>query len=141
MSIIDPMSPIYLGRILLSILLGGIVGFEREVTKKPAGVRTHMLVCMGSCLFTISSFYLIPSPEHALTTADMTRIAAAIVAGIGFIGAGSIIARRERVKGLTTAASLWVVAAVGLMVGIGEYVISSIAAVLAFIILELGRLE
>lgn len=136
---IDPMTLEFLFRILLSVALGAVVGLEREITSKPAGIRTYVLVCMGSCLFTISSFYLIQ--EESLSSADATRIAAGIVTGIGFIGAGSIIATKGHVRGLTTAASLWVVSAIGLMVGLGNYVLSSAAAIIVFIILRLGEIE
>ncbi|MDI6916603.1 MAG: MgtC/SapB family protein [Thermoplasmatales archaeon] len=129
----------FLFRILVSVALGGLVGFEREITAKPAGLRTHVFVCMGACLFTISSFYLIPN--GCLGTADTARIAAGIVTGIGFIGAGSIIAAKGDVKGLTTAASLWVVSAIGLMVGLGNYVLSLVSAVIVFIILMFGKIE
>jgi putative Mg2+ transporter-C (MgtC) family protein len=87
----------------LAVLLGGVIGIEREITHKPAGLRTHMLVCLGSCLFTIISV-------HEFNV-DPAKLAAGIVTGIGFIGAGAIIAERERVVGITTAASLWVTAA------------------------------
>jgi len=123
-------------RILLSVILGAIVGFEREIEEKPAGIRTHILVCMGATLFTISSFYLTP-----LSSGDATRIAAGIVTGIGFIGAGSIIATKGHVKGLTTAASLWVVSGIGMMVGLGSYILSSASAIIVFIVLRLGEIE
>ena len=123
-------------RILLSVILGAIVGFEREIEEKPAGIRTHILVCMGATLFTISSFYLTP-----LGSGDATRIAAGIVTGIGFIGAGSIIATKGHVKGLTTAASLWVVSGIGMMVGLGSYILSSASAIIVFIVLRLGEIE
>jgi putative Mg2+ transporter-C (MgtC) family protein len=126
-------------RILASVVFGAIIGFEREMTRKPAGLRTHILVCMGACLFTLASFYL--TPDDAVGTADATRIAAGIVTGIGFIGAGSIIASGANVKGLTTAASLWLVGAIGLMVGLGNYLFSAVAAVLGFVVLRLGYLE
>lgn len=123
-------------RILLSVILGAIVGFEREIEEKPAGIRTHILVCMGATLFTISSFYLTP-----LSSGDATRIAAGIVTGIGFIGAGSIIATKGHVKGLTTAASLWVVSGIGMMVGLGSYILSSASAIIVFIVLRLGEIK
>ncbi len=123
-------------RILLSAILGAIVGFEREIEEKPAGIRTHILVCMGATLFTISSFYLTP-----LSSGDATRIAAGIVTGIGFIGAGSIIATKGHVKGLTTAASLWVVSGIGMMVGLGSYILSSASAIIVFIVLRLGEIK
>ncbi len=124
----------FIGRIILSAILGAIIGFEREISRKPAGLRTHMFICMGSTLFTISSLYLIPSYTGQLI--DVTRIAAGIVTGTAFIGAGSIIALRGDVKGLTTAASLWVVGAIGLMVGIGNYLYPIVATIIAFIILH-----
>ncbi|MEF8879313.1 MAG: MgtC/SapB family protein [Candidatus Thermoplasmatota archaeon] len=126
-------------RVLLSVGLGAIVGFEREITRKPAGLRTHMFVCMGACLFTISSFYMLP--ENLAGDFDATRIAAGIVAGISFIGAGSIIASGGDVRGLTTAASLWVVSAIGLMIGLGNYLLAVIASILSFFILRLGKVQ
>jgi putative Mg2+ transporter-C (MgtC) family protein len=126
-------------RLFLSILLGALIGYEREITHKPAGLRTHIFVCMGACLFTISSFFLVP--ENSIGNIDTTRIASGIVAGISFIGAGSIIATRGDVKGLTTAANLWVIAAIGLMVGLGNYILPVIASIIVFFILRLGRME
>lgn len=126
-------------RIIVSVILGAIIGYEREISHKPAGLRTHIFVCMGSCLFTIASFFMIP--ENAGGSADVTRIAAGVVAGISFIGAGSIIALRGDVKGLTTAASLWVIAAIGLMVGMGNYLLPTVATIISYIILRLDRLE
>ena len=126
-------------RILVSVILGAIIGYERERSHKPAGLRTHIFVCMGSCLFTIASFFMIP--ENAGGSADVTRIAAGVVAGISFIGAGSIIALRGDVKGLTTAASLWVMAAIGLMVGMGNYLLPTVATIISYVILRLDRLE
>jgi len=125
------------GRLLLSMLFGAIVGFEREVSKKPAGLRTHVLVSMGACLFTISSFYLPP----VFQSADSTRIAAGVVTGIGFIGAGSIIATKGHVRGVTTAASLWLVAAIGMAIGMGGYVIAAVSTVAGFLILRMGKIE
>lgn len=126
-------------RLFLSIILGALIGYEREITHKPAGFRTHIFVCMGACLFTISSFFLVP--ENSIGNIDTARIASGIVAGISFIGAGSIIATRGDVKGLTTAANLWVIAAVGLMVGLGSYILPIIATIIVFFILRLGRME
>lgn len=126
-------------RIIVSVILGAIIGYEREISHKPAGLRTHIFVCMGSCLFTIASFFMIP--ENAGESADVTRIAAGVVAGISFIGAGSIIALRGDVKGLTTAASLWVIAAIGLMVGMGNYLLPTVATIISYVILRLDRLE
>jgi putative Mg2+ transporter-C (MgtC) family protein len=126
-------------RLLVSVLLGGIIGLERERSHKPAGLRTHIFVCMGACLFTIASFYLLPT--DIVGSFDATRIAAGVVAGISFIGAGSIIALRGDVKGLTTAASLWVIAAIGLIVGLGNYILPIITTVIAYVILRLDRVE
>ena len=116
-----------LASLLLAVFLGAVVGLERETIHKPAGLRTHMLVCLGSCLFTIVSIGF---------SIDPARIAAGIVAGIGFIGAGTIWADRDKVQGITTAASLWATAAIGLTAGIGDYPLAIIATVLVFVILS-----
>lgn len=126
-------------RIFISVGLGALVGFEREITHKPAGLRTHIFVCMGACLFTISSFFI--QPDGSSSSFDSARIAAGIVAGISFIGAGSIIASKGDVRGLTTAASLWVMAAIGLMIGLGNYLLPIVATIIAFIVLHFGRME
>ncbi len=126
-------------KLIIAVTLGAIVGYEREISHKPAGLRTHIFVCMGACLFTIASFYLLP--ENVTVSADATRIAAGVVAGISFIGAGSIIALRGDVKGLTTAASLWVIAAVGLIVGLGNYLLPALATLIAYVVLRLDRIE
>lgn len=116
-------------KIVVATLLGGIIGIEREEMNKPAGLRTHMLVAMGACLFTLSS---------TTFSIDPARIAAGIVSGIGFIGAGCIIAHKDKVVGVSTAASLWVTAAIGLLVGIGEYIIPIISVGIAVVILHIG---
>ena len=126
-------------RIIIAAALGAIIGYEREKSHKPAGLRTHIFVCMGACLFTVASFYLLP--EGISDSADATRIAAGIVAGISFISAGSIIALRGDIKGLTTAASLWVIAAIGLMIGLGNYLLPIIATVIAYLILRFDRVK
>lgn len=126
-------------RIFFAVFLGALIGFERELTHKPAGLRTHIFVCMGSCLFTLSSFYLLP--ETMLGSFDATRIASGIVAGISFLGAGSIIASKGDVRGLTTAASLWVVAGIGLIIGLGNYLIPVIVTIITFFVLRLGKVE
>jgi len=120
------------GRLLLATGLGAIVGLERELSHKPAGLRTHMLVCLGSTLFTVVSIFDFQ--------VDPARIAAGIVQGVGFIGAGSIIAARGQVHGVTTAASLWTVAAIGLAVGVGNYLLSLITTLIIFSVLQLDRL-
>ncbi|HEX2025231.1 MAG TPA: MgtC/SapB family protein [Actinomycetota bacterium] len=115
-------------RILGAALLGALVGIEREARDQPAGFRTHILVAVGSCLFTLISAYGFAGfLDEEQVTFDPTRIAAQIVTGIGFLGAGAILRSGMSVRGLTTAASLWVVAAVGLAVGAGAYVLASTA--------------
>src|SRR5579872_2589580 len=104
-------------RLLLAALLGGIVGLERELSHKPAGIRTNMLICLGAALFTIVSY------EMASTVGgDHTRIAAQIIPGIGFLGAGVVIRERGTIIGITSAATIFVVASVGMAVGAGLYV-------------------
>ncbi len=134
---LDSMTVEFILRLIASVFFGALVGLEREITRKPAGLRTHVLVSMGACLFTIASFYMAPNTSNI----DYSRIAAGIVTGIGFIGAGSIIATRGQVRGVTTAASLWITAAIGLMVGMGNYVLSFVAAVLSFLVLRVGKVE
>jgi len=120
-------------RLALSVLLGGLIGFEREVIKKPAGLRTHILVAMGSTLFTILSLYGFPGSDPA-------RVAAYVVAGIGFIGGGTIMQSRDRVIGITTAASLFATAAIGMAVGVGFYLSALFVAAVAFIALRFGKI-
>jgi putative Mg2+ transporter-C (MgtC) family protein len=119
-------------RLLLAAVLGAAIGYQRERAKKPAGLRTHVLIAAGSALFTIASIYGFG------IEADPSRIAAGVVAGIGFIGAGAII-RREGgiVEGLTTAATIWAVAAIGLAAGAGLYIVSVATAVVVSIVLFL----
>ncbi len=106
-------------RLLLAAVLGGAVGYQREATDRPAGFRTHILVAVGAALFTLISFY--PFDGAGRLATDPTRIAAQVVTGIGFLGAGTIIRRENLVIGLTTAASLWAIAAVGVAAGVGYY--------------------
>jgi len=111
-------------RLALAAALGGAVGIEREIREREAGFRTHLLVALGSALFTIVSaygFHAFLSSGANVVRADPTRIAAQIVTGIGFLGAGAIIRQGLSIRGLTTAATLWVVAAIGLAVGAGYY--------------------
>lgn len=106
-------------RMLLAVLCGGVIGIEREYKRRPAGFRTHILICLGAAMTTLTSQYLY-LVMHYYT--DMARLGAQVVAGIGFIGAGAIIVtRRQRVKGLTTAAGLWAAAIIGLALGGGFY--------------------
>ena len=113
-------------RLVVAALLGLAVGFEREIHGHPAGLRTHMLVAMGSGLFTVLSAYGFGAASAAAPI-DPTRIAAQIVSGIGFLGAGAILKDGIVIRGLTTAASLWATSAVGMAAGAGEYVIAAVA--------------
>ena len=125
-----------ISRLLLAALLGSVIGFERERLSWAAGLRTHMLVCVGSTLIMIVSAYgFTDALQHPHVELDPSRLAAQVVSGIGFLGAGSILLRGEIIRGLTTAASLWSVAAVGLAVGGGLYLAAIDATVIILIIL------
>ena len=131
-------------RLLLAAFLGGLIGLERELRGKPSGLRTNLLICVGAALLTELSIAFPNQTQgsEALVRADPARIAAQIVTGIGFIGAGTILHARGRVSGLTSAATVWVVAAIGMAVGAGEYVRGAGTAVLVLVALGvLGRLE
>lgn len=124
-------------RVFIAAILGAIIGFEREYRAKEAGVRTHFLVAMGSALFMILSQYgfgdMLDAPSISL---DPSRIASQVVTGIGFIGAGTIIFQKHMIKGLTTAAGLWVTSAIGLACGAGMYLLATTATLLVLICLE-----
>jgi putative Mg2+ transporter-C (MgtC) family protein len=120
-------------RLTLAAVLGGIVGLERELSRKPAGLRTNMFICFGSAMFTILSTEL--ASEWGI--GDHTRIAAQIIPGIGFIGAGSILHAKGSVSGLTTAATLFVVASIGMACGGGLYLLAIFASMLLFLALHL----
>lgn len=120
-------------RVLLAILLGGIIGFQRGKAEKPAGLRDIILICTGAALFTVVSVY-------GFGVADQARVAAGIVTGIGFLGAGAIIRRSEGgVKGLTTAATIWITAGIGMAAGSGMYIIASVTTLLVLAVLLLPR--
>ena len=119
-------------RLIAAGLLGGIIGLEREFRAKEAGVRTHFIVALGSALFMIISEFAFEGKQH-----DAARVAAQVVSGIGFIGAGVIIFQRNAVRGITTAAGLWVAAAIGLACGDGMYSVAIAAAVLTVLCLEM----
>lgn len=121
-------------KLLLAVLLGAIIGYEREMKRRPAGLRTHMLVSLGSALFTILSLNAFPGSDPA-------RVAAGILVGIGFIGAGTVLQTREKVIGLTTAASLWVTSAIGMAVGVGFYLAAIITALVVFVTLWIKEME
>ena len=123
-------------RLILALILGGVIGFERQHRKKTAGLKTHVLVSLGSCLVTILSINLYAGVQ-GLTNADPARLAAQVVSGIGFLGAGAIIKEGPTIRGLTTAASLWVVASVGLAAGAGAVTGAVVTTVLVVVSLEL----
>ncbi len=125
-------------RLGLAFILGGLIGFEREIRHHSAGLRTHILVCLGSCLIMLTSLYVFDIYRD-IAPLDPARIAAGVVTGIGFLGAGTIIRSGEAVKGLTTAATLWFVAGVGLGVGCGFYAGSLIASFMAVAVLYILR--
>ena len=120
-------------RLVLATVAGGLIGLEREVVHKPAGIRTHMLVSLGSALFALVTIEQLPN--------EAARIIAGIATGIGFLGAGTIFKAKDEVHGLTTAASVWAVAAVGLAIGFGYYWIMVVAVILILIILQLNKFE
>ncbi|MCE0491568.1 MgtC/SapB family protein [Pantoea sp. Mb-10] len=127
-------------RIALAGILGGLIGLERQMRAKEAGLRTHILVGIGSAMFMLVSKYgfadMLTNDHVAL---DPSRIAAQVVSGMGFLGAGTIIIQKQIVKGLTTAAGLWVTAAIGLVIGSGMYEIGIYGTVLALVVLETFR--
>lgn len=118
---------------MLAMIFGGAIGLQRERHERPAGLRTHTLVCLGSTVFTLVSYLGFTS----FAGVDASRIAAGIVTGIGFIGAGVIFRQGPLVKGVTTAASIWIVAAIGVSLGVKLYYLAVIAAVLGFLILSI----
>lgn len=111
-------------RLAIAAFLGAVIGYERARAKKAAGIRTHLLISMGAALFTIISIWGFAG------NADPSRIAAGVVAGIGFLGAGTILRQERGVAGLTTAAGIWAVAAVGVAIGAGLYAVGAVAAVM-----------
>lgn len=120
-------------RLIVALVLGGLVGLERELKSSPAGMRTHTLVALGSSLFTLMSI------KMAGPGVDVSRIAAQVVVGIGFLGGGTIFKSENRVIGLTTAATLWVTAAIGLVVGVGDFFTAVTATSLVLIVIVMGR--
>ena len=116
-------------RLCLALVLAGVIGYEREKYSKPAGLRTHMVLAIGCTILTILSTSF---PD----TTDNSRLAAAIITGIGFIGAGTVLQTRERIVGLTTAASIWLTASISLAVGTGNYILAVAGTILGYIVLE-----
>jgi putative Mg2+ transporter-C (MgtC) family protein len=125
-------------RLLVAVLLGALLGYDRERKESAAGMRTHMLVALGAALFVISAL------QAGLDQADLSRVIQGVVAGIGFLGAGAIIklSEKEQIKGLTTAASIWATAAIGVTAGMGHAATAAVSTLLALVILAaLPRVE
>ncbi len=128
-------------RLLLAVVLGGVVGWQREWTGKEAGLRTHMLVALGAAMFTLAALIVTADPGER-TAADTTRVVQGIAAGIGFLGAGQLLQSRGEVRGITTAAGIWVVGSVGAACGIGHYALATAGTLLVFFVLHVvGWLE
>jgi len=124
-------------RLILAVILSGLIGLERQLHRRTAGLRTHILVCLGSCLIMLTSLYVFDIYREKAPL-DPTRIAAGVITGIGFLGAGAIIrggSGQEGVVGLTTAASLWMVAGIGLAVGCGFHTGAIFGAILTLVVL------
>lgn len=131
-------------RLVLALIAGAILGWEREAQSKPAGLRTHMMVSLGAAVFMIVGLQIMQTPleEGHNIRYDPLRVVQGILGGVGFLGAGAIIHARGSVRGITTAASIWLTAAIGIACGIGYYLIASTAAVLGLVVLLLfGFLE
>lgn len=122
-------------RLLLAAILGGLIGLEREIHGRPAGFRTHLLVSLGACVFTVTSVYF--HKLYAEAGVDPSRVAAQVVTGIGFLGAGAIIREKASIHGLTTAACLWVASAIGVACGVGLYAVSAVVTMVAIVSLLL----
>lgn len=122
-------------KVFLAALLGSVLGYERERHERPAGLRTHMLVSMGATIFSLISIYALPS------NADPGRMAAYVIVGIGFIGAGTVIQLKDKVMGLTTASSLWLAAAIGITVATEYYFLAIASTIMGIIILSLKGAE
>ena len=123
---------ITMARVALAFILGGIVGYERERVQRPAGLRTHMLVCAGSACFTVASIY---GFDNLGTVRDPARLAAQIITGIGFLGAGTIFRTGSTVRGLTTASSIWITAAIGIVAGQGLFLLAVFTTILTWVAL------
>ena len=135
-SIVDVFKLELLLQLGLATLLGGAIGLERELGGKPAGLRTNILICIGSALYTQLSLAMVPAGS------DASRVAGQIVTGVGFIGAGTILHARGAVVGLTSAATIWVVAAIGVALGSGHYAEALLATLVVLVVLQgLGRVE
>ncbi len=131
---------IYALKILSAVICGGIIGLERELSGKPAGLKTNILICLGAVIYMIVSEIIVLQSGTALS--DLSRIPSQVVTGIGFIGAGCIIRSGMSIAGLTTAATIWVVAALGLLIGIGHYILAiAFTLIVVLILVGLKKLE
>lgn len=131
---------VVLARLLLAAGLGAVLGFDREMLSRPAGMRTHMLVSLAAATFTVVTFELIEQAKaEGASSVDPIRVIEAVTAGVAFLAAGAIIQGRGKIHGVTTGAGLWLAGAVGTAAGIGAYPIAILATVLGFIILTLFR--
>ena len=129
-------------KVVLSILCGGLIGLEREMKSKPAGIKTNILICLGSTLYTIVSILVSQSFSDSGYRGDPSRIAAQIVSGIGFLGAGAIMRYKASIAGLTTAATIWVVAAIGMCIGSGYTIVGFVFTMtVLFTLLAIDKLE
>ena len=127
----------YILRLVAAIIAGAIIGVERELHDKPAGFRTNILICFGAALFTVMSITMVGEAYS-----DRARIAAQVVTGVGFLGAGTVLRRGETIKGLTTAAALWTVTAIGVAIGFGMYTLALLGAASMLLILRgLGYIQ
>ncbi|EKF19141.1 MgtC/SapB family protein [Nitratireductor pacificus] len=128
-------------RLVLAVLLGGVLGFERELADRPAGLRTHMMVCLASAVFALITIEIVAMPmfDDERVRADPIRLVEAITAGVAFLAAGFIIFKRGAVRGLTTGAGMWLAAATGLAAGLGLWVIATLACLLGAVILAVMR--
>jgi len=124
-----------IGRLIVSLFLGGVIGFDREVKNRPAGLRTHMLVALAASIFSITTLEIIADLEKTGHTADPIRAIEAVTAGVAFLAAGSIIQSRAQISGLTTGASMWLAGAIGVACGFGFYSIAVLATALALVVL------
>jgi putative Mg2+ transporter-C (MgtC) family protein len=125
-------------RLFLAALVGGIIGYERQSSHRPAGLRTHILVCVGAALAMVTSKYIF-EVYGGITKVDPARLGAQVISGIGFLGAGTILRDGSTVKGLTTAAGIWVVSCIGIAIGAGFYFGGISAAILVYITLQLSK--
>lgn len=131
----------YLIGIGLSLLLSALIGYERESQKKPAGLRDAMLICLGATMFTIISLILRDVPTSEGIKYDLGRIIAYTIAGVGFLGGGVMITNKKKIEGITTASMLWAIVGIGILCGMGEYILVTICAGAIYLILKLKHIK